>query len=182
MPGASTRISCAFRDKAMAVDWKTSGFDESAAALLNLADELSESALRSAAVAGGTILRDEAAMRAPRGETGDLARAIYLKFIEERSTETSKMYYVSIRRGKKGDGRDDVAFYGHMVEFGHWYVPPRPKGVRWKSHRASWAGKHWVAASPFIRPAWDARKTDAVDAMRNRLREKLMELQQARGK
>ncbi|VVD63892.1 hypothetical protein PPN31114_00245 [Pandoraea pneumonica] len=166
----------------MAVDWKTSGFSESAAALLKLADDLAESALRSAAVAGGTILRDEAALRAPQGETGNLGRALYLKFIEERSTETSKMYYVSIRGGKKGDGRNDVAFYGPMVEFGHWYVPPKPKGVRWKSHRANSVGKHWVAARPFIRPAWEARKTDAVDAMRNRLKEKLMEIHEARGK
>lgn len=166
----------------MAVDWKTSGFDESAAALLKLADDMAESALRSAAVAGGTILRDEASLRAPRGETGNLSRALYLKFIEERSTETSKMYYVSIRRGKKSDGRDDVAFYGLMVEFGHWYVPPKPKGTRWKSHRASSIGKHWVAANPFLRPAWEARKTDAIDAMRNRLREKLMEIHQASGK
>ncbi|VVD74476.1 HK97 gp10 family phage protein [Pandoraea commovens] len=166
----------------MAVDWKTSGFSESATEMLKLADDLAESALRSAAVAGGTILRDEAALRAPQGETGNLGRALYLKFIEERSTETSKMYYVSIRRGKKGDGRNDVAFYGPMVEFGHWYVPPKPKGVRWKSHRANSVGKHWVAARPFIRPAWEARKTDAVDAMRNRLKEKLIEIHEARGK
>ncbi|VVE90403.1 HK97 gp10 family phage protein [Pandoraea bronchicola] len=166
----------------MADEWKTSGFDESAAALLKLADDMAESALRSAAVAGGTILRDEAALRAPHGETGNLARALYLKFIEERSTETSKMYYVSIRRGKKGDGRDDVAYYGLMVEFGHWYVPPKPKGVRWKSHRASAIGKHWVAASPYLRPSWEARKTDALDAMRNRLKEKLLEIHEARGK
>lgn len=159
---------------------KTTGFAEFAAKLRQLPTEIGEGSLRSAAVAGGMILRDEASARAPEGETGNLKRALYLKFIEERSTATRKVYYVSIRRGrkpKKGeDERNDVAYYGHMVEFGHWYVPPKPKGVRWKEHRAQHIGKKWVKASPFLRPAFEARRKDAVDAMRERLKQKLLEI------
>lgn len=159
---------------------KTTGFAEFAAKLRQLPAEIGEAPLRSAAVAGGRILRDEAAARAPEGETGNLKRALYLKFIEERSSATRKVYYVSIRRGTKGNGskRDanDVAYYGHMVEFGHWYVPPRPKGVRWKAHRAQHIGKKWVPAKPFLRPAFEARRRDVIDAMRERLKQRLMEI------
>ncbi|NIF80140.1 hypothetical protein F3J20_22560 [Paraburkholderia sp. Cy-641] len=158
----------------------TKGFSEFAAMLRGLPAQLGEGPLRSAAVAGGTILRDEAAARAPEGETGNLKRALYLKFIEEKSSDTRKVYYVSIRQGqkpKKGeDGPNNAAYYGHMVEFGHWYVPPKPKGVRWKTHRAQHIGKKWVSAKPFLRPSFEARRLDVIEAMRERLKERLLEI------
>ncbi|WLE60237.1 HK97 gp10 family phage protein [Burkholderia plantarii] len=157
---------------------KTSGFAEFAALLESIPRDIGESDLRSVAVAGGTVLRDEAVERAPAGGTGNLKRALYLKFIEERSTPTSKVYYVSIRRGKKpkkGEEPTDAAYYGQMVEFGHWYVPPKPKGVRWAAHRKVNIGKKWVPAKPFLRPAYEAKRTAAVDAMRERLKQRLLE-------
>lgn len=158
----------------------TKGFAEFAALLRSLPAEVGEGPLRSAAVAGGKVLRDEAATRAPSGKTGDLKRALYLKFIEEQSTSTRKVYYVSIRRGKKkkadDEGPNNVAYYGHMVEFGHWYVPPKPKGVRWKVHRAAHVGKKWVPAKPFLRPAFEARRREVIEAMRDRLKERLVEI------
>jgi HK97 gp10 family phage protein len=164
----------------------TKGFAEFAAKLRALPAEIGEGPLRSAAVAGGTLLRDEAVQRAPEGETGNLKRAIYLKFIEEKSSGTRKVYYVSIRRGIKRTafkaGADNVAYYGHMVEFGHWYVPPRPKGVTRKAHRAQHVGKKWVPAVPFMRPSFEARRQDVIEAMRERLKERLLELEVIKGK
>jgi HK97 gp10 family phage protein len=164
---------------------KTAGFAEFAAKLRALPAQIGEGPLRSAAVAGGTLLRDEASQRAPDGETGNLKRAIYLKFIDEKSSETRKVYYVSIRRGTKEStdkqGANDVAYYGHMVEFGHWYVPPKPKGVRWKVHRAKYIGKKWVPATPFLRPAFEARRQDVIVAMRERLKDRLLELDLFKG-
>jgi HK97 gp10 family phage protein len=164
---------------------KTTGFAEFAAKLRALPQQIGEGPLRSAAVAGGTLLRDEVSQRAPDGETGNLKRAVYLKFIEEKSSATRKVYYVSIRRGtRKGansEGANDVAYYGHMVEFGHWYVPPKPKGVRWKAHRAQHVGKKWVPAVPFMRPGFEARRQDVIEAMRERLKERLLELEVIKG-
>lgn len=159
----------------MANNVTTSGFTEFAAKLRSISSELGESALRSAAVAGGTLMRDDAIARAPE-ETGRLKRALYLKFIDEKSSDTSAVYYVGIRRGKAAAAQDDDAYYGRMVEFGHWYIPPKPKGVRWATHRKQWVGKKWVPAYPFMRPAFDTRRLEVIQAMRERLQERLLEV------
>lgn len=148
---------------------QTDGFDEVIRMLEGLPDKVGSDALRSAANAGASIIKAEVIARAPR-KKGILADNIYQKHIEEISSETSQTYHVSWR--KKGKG--EVPFYGVWVEYGHWYVPPKPDGITWKRHRAD-AKPVFVAAHPFLRPGYEAKKDAALSAMRDRLKERISE-------
>ena len=156
------------------------GFAEAEQALRDFPGLIDGGVLRQAAAAGATILRDEAIARAPVGETGSLRNALYLKFVDDNSTETRKLYYVSVRRGKKppkgAELPSNAAYYGLMVEFGHWYVPPKPKGISQRRHRQANIGKKWVPAQPYLRPAYQAKVDAAIEAMRDRLRDRVSEI------
>nr|WP_301542705.1 HK97 gp10 family phage protein [Cupriavidus basilensis] len=148
--------------------------------LLTLPDEVAEHALRSSAYAGADLLKDEVVARAPR-KSGRLKRAIYTKHLEEHSSRDKQAYRVGVRRGRKrksdkDDGPDDMAFYAAWIEYGHWHVPPKADGTPWKAHRAVHAGKKWVPAKPFIRPSFEAKRAEAVRAMKERLKQRLNEI------
>jgi len=148
---------------------QTDGFDEVIRMLEGLPDKVGSDALRSAANAGASIIKAEVIARAPR-KKGILADNIYQKHIEEISSETSQTYHVSWRK----KGKSEVPFYGVWVEYGHWYVPPKPDGITWKRHRAD-AKPVFVAAHPFLRPGYEAKKDAALSAMRDRLKERISE-------
>lgn len=145
---------------------QTDGADDLAALFDSLADEVGESALRSAANAGATIIKLEVIARAPR-DKNILADNIYQKHIPEVSTETSQTYHVSWRK-KVRDGKSP--YYGAWVEYGHWYVPPKPDGITWKRHRVATKALY-VPAHPFLRPAYEAKKGEALAAMQAKLKE-----------
>jgi len=136
--------------------YRMSGFTEIEGWLQALPEKVGERALRSAANAGATVIKDEVVLRAPQS-SGRLKRAVYQKHIDERSGETNQTYFVGVRQGTKtAAGRKDLAndaFYWRFVEYGTSKKP----------------------AEPFIRPAWESRSLDAVEAMRERLREKVTE-------
>nr|DAH83227.1 MAG TPA: tail component [Caudoviricetes sp.] len=147
-------------------DISLQGFDDLEQTLLSLNAKVGSDALRSAANAGATIIKDEVVIRAPE-KSGILKEAIYQKHIPEQSTDRRQVYFVSWRKGKKST---TDAFYGDWVERGHWYVPPRPKGVTYKAHRAA-NRAIFVPAHPFLRPSFEAKKDVAIDAMRSKLAE-----------
>lgn len=141
-----------------------------------------ESLARSMAVAGGTVLRDEAKARAPR-KSGKLASSIYLAYRDSESTGTVVMYSVTWNSSK--------APHGHLLEFGHWRYNKIVNGYPQKSlinGKRSGRGPQdhggpgakvppvWVPADPFLRPAYDARGGFALQAMLQRGRERLPEL------
>ena len=136
--------------------YQMSGFAEIEGWLQALPGKIGENALRSAANAGATLIKDEVVLRAPR-RSGRLARAVYQKHIDERSGETNQTYFVGVRQGTKtAEGKKDLAndaFYWRFVEYGTSRSP----------------------ASPFIRPSFEARSQDAVAVMRDRLRERVAE-------
>lgn len=115
---------------------------------------------RSMCVAGGKVLRDEAKVRAPV-DTGKLRDSIYLAYRDKESTETRVVYQVSWNSKK--------APHGHLLEFGHWTVYGGKRG------KGGVQGE-WVAARPFLRPAYDAAIGRAREAMIARGRERLIEL------
>lgn len=139
------------------------------AALAQLVGPARISLARSMGVAGGEVLRDEAKLRAPIKD-GVLQSAIYLAFRDTRSNDRVVMYSVSWNAKK--------APHGHLLEFGHWQpyaIRKLPDGRVVTDKTVLLAQPKWIAAHPFLRPAWDARHR-AREAMLQRGRERLPEL------
>lgn len=143
-----------------------------------------ESLARRMGVEGGTILRDEAKQLAPVGRAeakyfrqfggsltpGLLKSAIYLAFSSTRSTTDVFTYHISWNAKK--------APHGHLVEFGHWmpYLVVFSKGYGWKTFtNQPMAGKK-VAATPFLRPAYEGSLGRVHVAMIERGKRELPEL------
>jgi len=117
------------------------------ASLRNFADEVREKALRSAAYAAASVLYVEMKARTEvMKDTGELHDSIYHWHDENKSDKNRQVYAIGPNKQKAG--------HWHMVEFG-----------TVKS-----------AAQPYIRPTADGKMTEAMDAARNRLSEKIAEL------
>ena len=101
----------------------TSGLDSF---LSDLGESVSE-AVRPAAQAGAQVFYDEVKRNVGKlgKSTGNLDRAIYQYFSEEKSGNLNATYHVSWRKGRTSmivDGKKiklDAAPHGHLVEFGH---------------------------------------------------------------
>ena len=157
----------------------TCTFDSSAlfTALDNLGDKAVD-AVRPAAYAGATVFYDELKARVPmsaesrehKGKTynpGTLKAAIYHAFSPEESRPGHAVYKVSYNAKK--------APHGHLAEYGYWQ---RFKVIKTK---AGWrvlkdkkgrpimlATPKFIPAHPFIRPAYAARQTQALQASQTR--------------
>ena len=144
------------------------GLDQLKAALQELPKRIGRNVLRGAIGAGAAVIRKEAQARAPvytgsvaKGHPppGTLRRSIYQTQVRELSSDTRQVFRVGVRKGKqfrkqgkKGNLSQD-AFYAHMVEFGT---------VK-------------MTARPFLRPAFEARKSAAVEAIRAYLARRIPE-------
>ncbi|CAJ0872991.1 hypothetical protein R6138_01889 [Ralstonia thomasii] len=114
-----------------------------------------ESALRKAIAAGTTVFKQEVELRAPR-RSGDLARGVTVAYVPEESVSGKVATYVvtfigrarNLKNGRPGMRLADVA--------------------RWLEY-----GTSKMAASPFIRPAFDAKKEQALDTAEAKLLEVL---------
>ncbi|OZI61556.1 HK97-gp10 family putative phage morphogenesis protein [Bordetella genomosp. 11] len=142
------------------------------AALDKLVGPARESLARSMAVAGGQELRDEAKARVPV-KSGTLRDAIYLAFQDALSTPQAVHYAVSWNASK--------APHGHLPEFGHWQTRAAyEKDGKWYSG-ALLPNPKWIPAHPFLRPAYEAAKGRARQAMIERGRQRLPELLTGQG-
>lgn len=167
----------------------TAFMDEAMKALDGLGGEVAQKLARSMAVAGGTVIRDEAKALAPvytpgigrngkpqrinkkaAAKPGALAAAIYLAFADTRSTATEIRYVVSWNKSQ--------APHGHLVEFGHWLVEGKRPGRGQPDTRER---IKWVPAYPFMRPAYESAGDRAVAAMIGRGTERLPELLAGKG-
>lgn len=142
------------------------GLNELRAALRELPQRIARNTLRGAVSAGASVIRAEVRARAPvytgpvaegHPPPGTLKRAIYQKQIAELSSLTHQVFFVGVRQGKKyrnqgkkGDKSQD-AYYWRWVEF----------------------GTSKMAARPFMRPAFEAQKLAAVEAMKTYLTERI---------
>lgn len=139
----------------MMVDQTVAGLDQLAKMLKQLPANISRNVLRQAVSAGAQVIVKEARLKAPeysgpefsekKREThpppGTLKRSIYKKQIRELSDLGRQVFFVGARHGKKS--KFD-AYYFRFVEFGTSRMPARP----------------------FMRPAFEAKKMEAVEAMR----------------
>lgn len=96
--------------------------------------------LRRAAAAGALVLYEEMVPRVPV-RTGTLKDSIYRYWLRRDGNAERQTYVVGPNKAK--------APHWHLVEYGHMQL----NGA-------------WVPAQPYIRPAFDARAADAVQAMR----------------
>ena len=109
-----------------------------------------EKATRPAAQAGAQVFYDEVKQRVPISakphksgkktyNPGTLRKAIYQAFADKESGKDKAMYRVSFNKTH--------AFYGRFVEF----------------------GTSKMAAKPFLRPAYDAARARALQAVQERM-------------
>ncbi|WP_439891600.1 HK97-gp10 family putative phage morphogenesis protein [Ralstonia sp. 25C] len=178
------------------------GVGELLEAMRALPQNIAKNTLRGAVNAGASVFRKEAVRLAPvytgipyrypdeRVDPGLLKRAIYQKHMPGNSNATTQTYIVGVRSGKgnrfrkRGKGFVGMdAYYAKWVEFGHWFVPPRPQGVGKKQHRSRYATPPglYVPARPFMRPAFDTKKTEAAQAIENYLRKRIADETYKRG-
>ncbi len=151
------------------------GLDQLSKALKELPDRVARNGLRASVYAGAKVIRDEARLQAPvaiaalgpnQPPPGTLKRSVIMKQIPEISSKTTQTFFVTVRhgkkyrkQGKKGNLSQD-AWYWRFVEFGTVKMP----------------------AQPFLRPAFDLRKNDALDAIKTRLAERIEQAVQELGK
>lgn len=142
------------------------GLAELNRALRELPQRIANRGLRTAVYAGAKVIRDEARHRAPKAAqslgikqppAGTLKRSVIMKHIRELSGGGRQTFYVLVRQGKKyrnqgkrGNLSQD-AWYWRFVEFGT---------VK-------------MSARPFLRPAFDMKKNDALTAIKTRLAERI---------
>lgn len=148
---------------------RVDGLSELRRKLLGLSPNIARNALRASVYAGAKVIRDEAKLKAPLA-TGDvsaghpppgtLRRSIIMKQIPEESGMQRQTFYVAVRhgkkyarQGKKGNLSQD-AYYWRFVEF----------------------GTVNMSAQPFLRPAFEGKKTDAVEAIKSRLATRIEDL------
>lgn len=144
------------------------GLAELSAALKKLPDRIARNALRQSVSQGAAVIRAEAKVRAPRAPRvlgkqhtppGTLRRAIVTKHDVKRSNLTSQTYVVTVRSGKryrnqgKKKNLSQDAYYWRWVEFGT---------VK-------------MAAQPFLRPAFETKKSEAVNRIAKVLGDRIVE-------
>ncbi len=146
--------------------FKIEGLAELGKTLRELPERVARNGLRVSVYAGAKVVRDEARARAPKAEQplgpnqpppGTLKRSVIMKHIPELSSLTRQTFFVTVRhgkkyrkQGKKGNLSQD-AWYWHFVEF----------------------GTRKMRARPFLRPALEARRREAGQAMKDRLSERI---------
>jgi hypothetical protein len=143
--------------------------------------EQGELATRPAAQAGAQVFYDEVKLRAPVSEAphffygrlskdggsrtiypfnpGDLRDSVYQAFSRDNSSKTKATYHIAWNH--------QVVPYGFMVEFGH--IQTRKAyigsdGLWYTSEELLDGGPKVVGPTPFLRPAADAKRQDAIDA------------------
>ena len=160
------------------------------AALANALKELPQAIatkhLRKATANMAALVRNEARVNAARGGasfphviTGEMLRDIQMKR-ERASTPLDAIYSVFVRSGKKsrlsGKARDvnKDSFYWRFVEFGHWINPGHALGGgrgsadkdRKRAAAIAAGHNHFVTARPFMRPAFETKKLEAIEVLR----------------
>lgn len=141
-----------------------------------------EETLRVTGFCGAELFREEAKRNAlGHAKTFTIHRSIIVKRVEEESDGSLRqVYLVTVRSGQFGG---DDAFYWRFVERGHKFVPKNRKvspktgrTVGWAAHRRAAEleyGTATVPAYPFMRPAYESKKQDAVNMMTRTLAEQI---------
>jgi hypothetical protein len=168
----------------MADTQNITGMDALFQALQELPQKLEQKYLRKAVASAGVVIRNEARNRAPvytgpaeqgHPPPGTLQRAISYGRNNRDCAKGKEVGHVFVRQAKNGSkGQKGVkaygkfdAYYALWVEYGHWTRSPNRASGR-KAARAGHTLK-FVPASPYMRPAWEAKGQAALDALKESL-------------
>jgi HK97 gp10 family phage protein len=175
---------------ASTIHMEVTGLAELSAALKQLPRNIGQNVLRGAVRAGAKVVSDAVVEKAPiytgddsRIVPGVIKKSVYMKHIDDLSSEVQQVFFVGIRRGKKEKAKGRDAFWWSWVEFGHHVVPRAPKGGAKLSVRRAAVltgssivpGSQYVLPHPFFRPAYAASKDKAVVAIREYLAKRIPE-------
>lgn len=164
------------------IEFDTSAFERAMTeAKKTITEALGESTLRTVGFAGAEIFCDQAKQNSLKHyKTGVLYNNIIVKRLEEEADGgLRQVYIVTVRNGRAGDW---AAYYWKFVEFGHKFVPRNKKRgktgrtVGWKAHRKAAELEYGTASAPaypFMRPAYESKKQEAVDVMTRTLAEQI---------
>jgi hypothetical protein len=125
----------------------------------------------------------------PKGHPppGTLKLAIYAARLSSQCTSTDEVWIVGVRSGKgetRGKDKASVdAYYAKWVEYGHMSVarfkgsytdyPLRGKGRLTGLALRRNAATTFVQARPYMRPAFESKKAEAVTAMQQYLNDRV---------
>lgn len=119
--------------------------------MIQLGPKIARKALRSALNAGAQIIKKDAQARAPF-LTGRLSRrALYVARLRSASGPSEETYIIGVRHGRKDKKRDRDAYYWKFIEF----------------------GTKFMAAMPFLRPAFESKKLEVLERIKQKLRERI---------
>ncbi len=144
----------------MAPEMTITGLAELLVRLRQLPEKMQTHVVRGAVASGAAIIKNEAMLRAPyySGQVGKnhpapgtLRNAIYQARLTTESSPTNETWLVSVRKGNKAAEKGMDAYYATWVEYGT---------VK-------------MSARPYMRPAFESKKSAAVDAMRDFITAKL---------
>ena len=142
-----------------------SGLAELAKKLQELAPKLAQKHLKGAMVAGAVPIRDTARELAPvwdgklssgMAPPGTLEKSIILKAIPERSGDLKQTVFVLVRHGRKFKKvfKKKKGVIQPSVNMDAWY---------WRFPEF---GTAKMTAKPYMRPAFENRKNDAIEAIK----------------
>ena len=157
------------------------GLEDVKKKLATLGKRLATNVLRRGLLAGAGLIRDDARSRVSK-RTGRLKKNIIAEsrgVFKDGSGTPVEHRAVALVRGKARDGKRSARAYAHFVEFGtkpH-YMDKGSINVLFKGSKAKITRKGKIhpgaKAKPFMRPAFDAKKHEAVRAMEKRIRQEL---------
>ena len=145
---------------------KLEGFAELAAALRERPERVARNGLRAAVNAGATVIKNAAIAKAPE-DTGALRANMYQKQIREKSGPMLQTFYVGVRNG--------VAKYAKTKKNVR-------SGIAGKAYKNDGSTFYWrffefgtskMSARPFLRPAFEQNKEEAVTRIGEKLDERI---------
>lgn len=150
-----------------------------AAALQKFGDDISAKAIRPASRAGALVFYNEMRQRVPVGEEhdgssnkspGTLFDSIYHAYSKEESTNGKQVYHIGPNKR--------IAPHWHFTENGHYRVNVVEYfGTKLRATKERLPSPVWIPAKPWITPTYETKVQTAITAMRDRMREKISEIQ-----
>lgn len=110
--------------------------------------------LQKALAAGTAVTLKQARRNAPK-DTGVLRRALFAKRSRFGQSPTMEVRIIGVRKGKKAQKNNRDAYYARWIEYGH----------RARTSKRFPGPPVFVPAQPFLRPAFESTKNQALQAI-----------------